>query len=146
MTPETITNICATLGTHPFDPYGRTPTARAQNALEGLTYYVSPNTLRFHHSRITSARPVLGGAFFLITETCAKDWDNTERGHRAVLFDLTGNTVYHPGLDATRSTKASALRDFERWLGTFDPEAHYRAEIQRRAHSLAREAERMLAA
>lgn len=137
MTPETITNICNILAIRPFDPYGRTPTQRAQTALAGLTHYVSPGTLRFHHSRITSARPVLGGAFFLITETCAKDWHNTNRGHRAVLFDLAGEAVYHPGLDATRSTKAAALRDFERWLTKFDCEAHYLAVIQQRAHGRA---------
>ena len=145
MTPETVSIIAAALGTRPFDPYGRTPTARAQNALEGLTYYVTPNTLRFHHVRIIGARPVLGGAFFLILETVAKDWENTQRGTRAVLFDLLGKTVYRPKLEETRSTRERALRDYETWLGTFDPVEHYRAAIQRKAASMAIEVNEMIA-
>ena len=139
MTPETVSTICAALGTRPFDPYGRTPTARAQNALEGLTYYVAPNTLRCHHSRIIGARPVLGGAFFLILETVSTDYQNTQRGTRAVLFDLLGNVVYHPKLEETRRTRERALRDYEAWFGTFDPVGHYREQIDGKTDKLARQ-------
>lgn len=145
MTPETVSTIAAALQTRPFDPSGRTPTQRAQSALDGLTYYVTPNTLRFHHSRIIGARPVLCGAFFLILETVATDYENTRRGTRAVLFDLLGNTVYHPKLENTRSTRERALRDYEAWLGTFDPVEHYRAAIRQKAERMAAEAETMLA-
>lgn len=145
MTPETVSIIAAALNTRPFDPSGRTPAQRAQSALDGLTYYVTPNTLRYHHSRIIGARPVLGGAFFLILETVAKDYENTQRGTRAVLFDLLGNTVYHPKLAETRSTRERALRDYETWLGAFDPVEHYRTEIQRKAASMAVEVNAMIA-
>ena len=145
MTPETVSIIAAALNTRPFEMASGKPTQRAQSALDGLTYYVTPNTLRYHHSRIIGARPVLGGAFFLILETVAKDYENTQRGTRAVLFDLLGNTVYHPRLEETRSTRERALRDYETWLGTFDPVEHYRTEIQRKAASMAAEAESMLA-
>jgi len=145
MTPETVSIIAAALKTRRFEMESGTPTQRAQSALDGLTYYVTPNTLRFHHSRIIGARPVLGGAFFLILETVAKDYENTQRGTRAVLFDLLGETVYHPKLEETRSTRERALRDYEAWLGTFDPVEHYRAAIQRKAASMAIEVNEMIA-
>jgi hypothetical protein len=145
MTPETVSIIAAALHTRPFEMASGSPTQRAQSALDGLTYYVTRNTLRFHHSRIIGARPVLGGAFFLILETVAKDYENTQRGTRAVLFDLLGNTVYHPKLEDTRRTRERALRDYEAWLGAFDPVEHYRSEIQRKAASMAAEVDGMLA-
>lgn len=145
MTPETVSLITAALKVRPFDPSGRTPTQRAQSALDGLTFYVTPSSLRFHHSRIIGARPVLDGAFFLILETVAKDFQNTQRGTRAVLFDLLGNTVYHPRLEETRRTRERALRDYEAWLGKFDPTEHYRDAIQRKAASMALEVNEMMA-
>lgn len=145
MKPETVLSIAAALETRPFDPSGRTPTERAQNALAGITHYVDPNTLRFHHSRVTSARPVLGGAFFLIVETVALDFENTARGTRAVLFDLLGNPVYHPKLEETRRTRDHALRDFDRWLAGFDSMAHYRKAIAEKAAGMERAAIQMRA-
>jgi hypothetical protein len=115
------------------------PASNAQDNLTGRTHYVDPGTLRFHKSRILSARPIMSGAFFLIIESCALDFDNTRRGVRAVLFDLMGDTVYRPSLEHCRRTRDQASRDFEKWLGHFDPIAHYRAAMLERAERLFRE-------
>ena len=115
------------------------PADNAQENLMGRTHYVDPGTLRFHKSRIVSARPIMAGAFFLIIESCALDYENTRRGFRAVLFDLAGDTVYHPKLEECRRTREQASRDFDKWLGTFDPLAHYRTEMLERADRLFRQ-------
>ena len=115
------------------------PASNAQENLGGRTHYVDPGTLRFHKSRILSARPIMSGAFFLIVESCAIDDKNTRRGFRAVMFDLMGDTVYRPSLEHCRRTREQASRDFEKWLGHFDPIAHYRAAMLERAERLFRE-------
>ena len=106
--------------------------------LSRVTHYADPQTLRFHHSRILSARPAMGGAFFLIVESCALDMHNTQRGFRAVLFDLNGDAVYRPKLDECRRSRDPAMRDYEKWLATFDPIQHYAAALNDRAAEYAR--------
>ena len=91
------------------------PTRDAQLNLEGLTHYVSPGTLRFHHSRILEASPVLGGRLYMIRESCSLDWENTRRGQRCVVFAPDGEIVYRPSLEDCGS-KTKALRDFDAWL------------------------------
>lgn len=108
-------------------------TLNAYLNLSRVTHYVDPTTLRFHHSRVLSARPVLDGTFFLIVESCALDYENTERGFRAVLFDLMGNAVYRPKLEQCRRSRNPAVRDYEKWLGMFDPVQHYAAALRERA-------------
>jgi len=139
MTHDQMANIANAFFVDAFKERRNHPADNAQENLMGRTHYVDPGSLRFHKSRILSARPIMSGAFFLIIESCALDFDNTRRGVRAVLFDLMGDTVYRPSLEHCRRTRDQASRDFEKWLGHFDPIAHYRAAMLERAERLFRE-------
>jgi hypothetical protein len=139
MTHDNARLIADAIRTTLFTERRNHPIDNAQENLMGRTHYVDPGSLRFHKSRILSARPIMSGAFFLIIESCALDYDNTRRGVRAVLFDLMGETVYRPSLEECRRTRDQASRDFETWLGHFDPIAHYRAAMLERAERLFRE-------
>jgi hypothetical protein len=130
---ETTRHIAQTLDTSPYTERRQHPLDNAQENLGGRTHYADTKTLRFHKSRILSARTMSCGAFFLIIESCALDYENTRRGFRAVLFDLTGSIVYRPNLEQCRRTRAQASADFYKWLETFDGLGHYRTEMNRRA-------------
>jgi hypothetical protein len=136
---ETARHIAQTLQTWTFTERRQRPLDNAQDNLGGRTYYAETRTLRFHKARILSARPMGCGAFFLIIESCALDFNNTRRGFRAVLFDLTGGIVYRPNLEGCRRTREQASADFHKWLETFDGLGHYRAEMSRRADTYARQ-------
>lgn len=138
--PESAQLIAAALDVCPFDTRFDNPTDNAQHNLEGRTHYADPGTLRYHKSRILSARPVSGGAFFLILESCALDYANTRRGTRAVLFDLSGHAVYRPSLDECHRTREQASKAFWAWFDTFDESAHYLAAMRDRAEKLTRQA------
>lgn len=137
MTPETVKTIATALRVRVFtDAQRRTPKLNAQAALTGLTHYCDDETLRYHHSRIVGACVVAGGAFFKVCETCAQDYENTKRGYRVVLFDLTGEAVYRPALDDLTRTRVQAERAFFSWFDRFDQLAHYREKLNREAIEL----------
>jgi len=140
MTPSTAKTIAAALNTRPFENAHRsTDTLNAQEALTGITHYCDPSTLRFHHSRIVGACVVSCGAFFKITETCSLDFHNTKRGYRVVLFDLSGETVYHPKLSEATRTREQANKHFWAWFNEFNEVEHYRAKFNRKADELSRQ-------
>lgn len=140
MTPQTAQLIATALDTRPFrDAQRSTPVLNAQDALTGLTHYCDPGTLRYHHSRIVGACTVSCGAFFKVTETCSQDYQNTRRGYRVVLFDLTGKAVYRPSLDELTRTREQADKAFWAWFNLFDEVGHYRDKFNRRADNLARQ-------
>ena len=139
MNTETARHIAQTLQVSPFTERRQHPLDNAQENLGGRTYYADTQTLRFHKARILSARPVSCGAFFLIIESCALDYQNTRRGFRAVLFDLTGGILYRPNLEGCRRTRDQASADFYKWFDVFDGLGHYCAEMNRRADTYARQ-------
>jgi len=139
MTRDQMVNIANAFFVDAFKERRNHPADNAQENLMGRTHYVDPGSLRFHKSRILSACPIMSGAFFLIIESCALDFDNTQRGVRVVLFDLMGETVYRPSLEECRRTRDQASRDFDAWLGSFDPIAHYRAAMLEQAERLSRQ-------
>lgn len=146
MTPTTAKLIADALGRQLFDHHRTDATCDAQENLEGRSHYVDPATLKFHHSRIVGGGVHLCGAAYRVLEVTALDYDNTRRGYRAVLFDLTGRTIYHPDLDQCHRTKEQAMRAFWAWFETFDPLNYYRARITIQARELAQEVERLHAA
>lgn len=140
MTPQTAQLIAIALDTRPFrDAQRSTPVLNAQDALNGLTHYCDPNTLRYHHSRIVGACVVSCGAFFKVTETCSQDYQNTRRGYRVVLFDLTGEAVYRPSLDELTRTREQADKAFWAWFNSFDEVGHYRDKFNRKTDQMARQ-------
>ena len=140
MTPQTAQTIATALHTRPFrDAQRSSPVLNAQDALTGITHYCDPATLRFHHSRIVGACVASSGAFFKVTETCAQDYQNTRRGYRVVLFDLTGEAVYRPNLEGLHRTREQADRAFWAWFNELDELAHYRDKFNRKADQMARQ-------
>lgn len=140
MTPQIAQSIATALDTRPFrDAHRSTPVLNAQEELSSITHYCDAGTLRFHHSRIVGASVVSCGAFFKVTETCAQDYQNTRRGYRVVLFDLTGTAVYRPSRDELTRTREQADKAFYAWLDQFDELNHYRDKINHKADKLARQ-------
>ena len=72
----------------------------------------------------------------MILESCSMDYHHTTRGFRVVIFDLNGDTVNRPSLEEMRSKPATALKDYENWLKTFNPEDHYKRRIEDKIRSL----------
>ena len=133
MDQNTLRSALQCAGLIPYDNHGSSPVTRAQNALSGRTHYVDPATLRYHFSRITSARPISMGAFYLIVESCAADYQNTRRVFRAVCFDIFGKTVYHPDLDASSSSTEAATKAFWALWNDFNEAVYYAEELKSRA-------------
>jgi hypothetical protein len=139
MTPNTAQTIASALRAHLYNERRNHATDNAQDNLGGRTHYADAGTLRFHKSRILSARPIMSGAFFLIIESCALDMHNTRRGFRAVLFDLLGEAVYRPKLEECRRTREQASADFWSWCNQFDELGHYRDAMNERARDYAQQ-------
>lgn len=75
------------------------PKWNAQRNLTGRTHYVDDDSLRFHKSRILSARHTDSGLLFAIVESVGLDYHNSKRGCRYVIFDIFGNVVSRVGLE-----------------------------------------------
>lgn len=80
----------------------------AQRNLAGRTHYVDDDTLRFHKSRVLSARHTDKGLLFAIVTSDALDMRNTKRGYRYAIFDLFGNVLDRPELEFAFSTSRAA--------------------------------------
>ena len=96
------------------------PKWNAQHNLAGRTHYVDDETLRWHKSRVLSARAIANGLLFTIVTSDALDMHNTKRGFRYVIFDLFGTVVSRVDLEhaftsSERATKAmwTALNEID---------------------------------
>lgn len=110
---------------------GGSPKDNAQRNLAGRTHYVDSDTLRWHKSRILSARHVDGGLLFAIVESCALDMHNTRRGCRYVVFDIFGNVISRVALEDCWRTSAQADKAMWAYLDTVDAKAVTREAIER---------------
>ncbi len=99
------------------------PKPNAQANLAGRSHYVEDDTLRWHKSRILSARAVDGGLLFAIVESVALDMNNTKRGCRYVVFDLFGKVVSRVPLEDCWRTSAAATKAMWRFLSECDAKA-----------------------
>lgn len=133
MDQKILANALQRAGLSTYENKGSNPTARAQDALAGRTFYAEPFSLRYHHSRITSARPISMGAFFMLVESCAADYCNTRRVFRAVCFDIFGTVVYRPDLDESSSSTEAATKAFYKFWNDFDQAAYYQEELKTRS-------------
>ena len=139
---QTLSTIARTFESR----YFQRPVDYAQDQLMGRTHYVDPDTLRYFHARILAARPLVDGAFFMITESSAKDPHNNERGFRCVVFDVFGEVVFRRSLDEMLSNSTAAEKDMLSWLAELDPVAYYAKAIDDRAKIKTRELDRLTAA
>lgn len=87
------------------------PKNNAQRNLCGRTHYVDDDTLRYHKSRIISARHTDGGLLFAIVTSDALDMNNSRRGFRYVIFDLFGTVLSRCELEHARRTSDQATKD-----------------------------------
>ena len=132
MDQNILVNALRSAGLSTYDDRGSDPTLRAQDALSGRTHYVEPATLRWHKARITSARRISMGAFFMLVESCAADYENTRRVFRAVCFDIFGTVVYRPDLDESSGSTATATTAFYKFWNEFNEVAYYQEELKTR--------------
>jgi hypothetical protein len=130
MDQKILVNALQRAGLNTYDDRGSDPTLRAQNALSGRTHYAEHGTLRFHFARITSARRISMGAFFMLVESCAADYENTRRVFRAVCFDIFGTVVYRPDLDESSKSTQAAKDAFYKFWNEFDQAAYYAEELK----------------
>lgn len=129
-----------------FETRGMSAKGSAQYNLRGRTHYADDDTLRFHKSRIVDARPVPGteGLLYQITESAAKDFENSGRGFRAVIFDLTGRVVgERPAPDELFKSSAKANAAADAWLNDFDVRAYYVGKMRDVAQRKRADAERL---
>lgn len=118
---------------------GSNPKYHAQRNLQGRTHYVDDDTLRFHKSRVLSARIVDGGLLFAIVTSDALDYNNTKRGYRYVVFDVFGKVLSRVDLEDAFKTAAAATKAMWKYLDTIDATAHTLKAIEEQRIAQARE-------
>lgn len=83
------------LGLYRFEDKSYRAKVNAQANLDGRTYYVSEDTLRFHNSRIlASGCDDLGLAFYIVESVTFNGENTSKRFKRAVIFDVLGNVIH----------------------------------------------------
>ena len=86
------------------------PKRNAQRNLMGRTHYVDDDTLRFHKSRVISARHTDNGLLFAIVTSDALDMNGSKRGFRFAIFDVFGTMVQRPDLEHAARTSEQATK------------------------------------
>jgi hypothetical protein len=137
---NTLRDILRSASIQLFSDRATLPKYNAQQNLEGRTHYVDDSTLRYFHSRITSAHDCCSGTLFYVIESTALDPDNTSRGFRGVVFDVWGSAIYRPDLQSTFRTSQGASKALYEWLNGFDVPAYYANNLRERAYRLEDEA------
>lgn len=99
------------------------PKRNAQRNLCGRTHYVDDDSLRFHKSRVISARHTDNGLLFAIVTSDALDYENTRRGFRYVIFDLFGNVLDRTEIDGAFQTSEKATNAMRAALNSIDAHA-----------------------
>lgn len=118
---------------------GSNPRFNAQRNLDGRTHYVDDNTLRWHKSRVLSARSTDNGLLFAITTSDALDMHNTSRGYRYVIFDLFGHVLSRPDLEHAYKRHEQAQKAMWAALDEIDAVAVTREAIAQAERDYARE-------
>lgn len=107
-----------------FREESSSPRYNAQRNLQGRTHYVDEETLRFHKSRILSARASQDGLLFYIIESVALDMNNTKRGFRYVIFNIFGEAISRPDLEHCFKSKDAAIKAMWVVLNALDAKKH----------------------
>lgn len=115
------------------------PVTNAQRNLCGRTHYVDPDTLRFHKSRIISARHTDQGLLFAIVTSDALDHENMRRGFRFVIFDLFGTVLERTSIEGAFRRSEQATKAMWDAVNAIDAKAVTLAAIDRQAKRHAEE-------
>lgn len=137
-TADKIANLLRSNGHGLFECHSSDPTYNAQRNLEGKTYFVSPDNLKFHKSKVLSSRAVAGGLLFKVVTSDSLDYNNTKRGARVHLFDVFGNHVWGVDLEQASKDRKGAEKVFDA-APDFDVAAHYKQALSERVTRLSRE-------
>jgi hypothetical protein len=115
------------------------PKINAQRNLCGRTHYVDEETLRFHKSRVLSARATDNGLLFAIVTSDAMDMHNRKRGFRYSIFDLFGTVLSRPDLENAFSKSDKATKAMWAALNEIDAKAVTLAAIEESERSYIKE-------
>ena len=115
------------------------PKWNAQRNLSGRTHYVDDETLRWHKSRVLSARHADNGLLFAIVTSDALDMNNTKRGFRYVIFDIFGTVLGRVSLEQAFRTSDQASKVMWAELNKIDAKAVTFAAIDKAAGDHQRE-------
>lgn len=115
------------------------PTVNAQRNLCGRTHFVDPDTLRFHKSRVISARETDNGLLFALVTSDAIDYENTRRGFRYSIFDLFGKVIERTELENAFRTSAQATKAMWNAVNQIDAKAVTLAAIENAESHFARD-------
>lgn len=121
-----------------FECKSSDPTYDAQRNLEGKTYFVSPDNLKFHKSRVLSSARLAGGLLLKLVTSDSLNWENTKRGARVHLFDVFGTHVWGVDLENASKDRKGAEKVFDA-APDFDVAAHYKQALSERVTRLSRE-------
>ena len=117
------------------------PRTNAQRNLMGRTHYVDDDTLRWHRSRVLSARHTDGGLLFAITTSDALDMNNRRRGFRYVIFDVFGTVLSRPDLKDAFRNHEKCKKAMWAELEALDARAHTYAAIEQARDAYVKELE-----
>jgi hypothetical protein len=106
------------------------PKHNAQRNLCGRTHYVDDDTLRFHKSRVISARHVGEGLLFAIVTSDSLNYEGTKRGFRYVIFDIFGNVLGRTAIEDAFRKSDQATKAMWAALNAIDAKAVTLAAIK----------------
>lgn len=144
-TANTISAYLRSSGHSLFECKSSDPTYDAQRNLEGKTYFVSPDNLKFHKSRVLSSRALAGGLLLKLVTSDSLNWENTKRGARVHLFDVFGNHVWGVDLEQASKDRKGAEKVFDS-APDFDVAEHYKKALSDRLIRLSSEVDDLNAA
>ena len=115
------------------------PKHNAQRNLCGRTHYVDDDTLRWHKSRVISARHTDEGLLFAIVTSDALDMGNTRRGFRYAIFDVFGTVLERPDLEHAYRRSEQATKAMWDAVNNIDAKAVTIAAVDRAERNFADE-------
>lgn len=122
-----------------YRPESSNPKTNAQRNLAGRSHYVDDDTLRWHKSRVLSARATHNGLLFAIITSDALDPNGRKRGFRYVVFDIFGTVLARPKLEEALSSSERATKAMWDAVNAIDAKAVTLAAIETQARQQAEE-------
>lgn len=108
-------DIARAAGLDPYQSrvYFNNATKEASSLTAGKTHYFDPDTLQYFHSRISRIAIAGDGVALVTLESASADANNTRRGYRVNVHDLTGRVINErQDVDNLITSKSAADRAF----------------------------------